>query len=61
MKRILLFGILLLSFLISVQAQIGINTTSPHPSAALDVQSSTQGLLLPRRYRYAAIFLLSII
>jgi microcystin-dependent protein len=43
--RVSLF--LLLSILCS-NAQVGVNTTNPHPSAALDVQSSNQGLLIPR-------------
>lgn len=29
-------------------AQIGINTTNPHTSSALDVQSDTKGLIVPR-------------
>ncbi len=29
-------------------AQVGINTTNPHPSSILDVQANNQGLLLPR-------------
>ncbi|WP_110311674.1 hypothetical protein [Dysgonomonas alginatilytica] len=37
----------LLSFEIS-HAQVGINTSSPHSSAALDIESITQGLLIPR-------------
>ncbi|RTQ53409.1 hypothetical protein EJV47_01320 [Hymenobacter gummosus] len=34
----------------AAQAQIalGLGTTTPHPSAALDVSSTTQGLLIPR-------------
>ncbi len=31
-----------------VTAQVGIGTTNPNPSAALDVTSSSQGILLPR-------------
>lgn len=31
-----------------IQAQVGINTTSPDNSAALDIVSTTQGLLIPR-------------
>jgi len=33
---------------LSVFAQVGINTTNPHTSAALDITSSTKGLLIPR-------------
>lgn len=29
-------------------AQVGIGTNQPHPSAALDIQSSNKGILLPR-------------
>ena len=31
-----------------VEGQVGIGTTTPHPSAVLDLSSSTQGLLIPR-------------
>ena len=31
-----------------LHAQVGINTTSPNPSAALDIVSTTQGILIPR-------------
>ena len=31
-----------------ISAQVGINTNSPDPSAALDIQSTTGGLLIPR-------------
>jgi hypothetical protein len=46
---ILLFGALCL-FLTSAIAQnnVGIGTTTPNASAALDVQSTTQGMLVPR-------------
>lgn len=40
------FYLLLCSY--SAFAQVGINTTNPHPSAALDIISSTRGLLIPR-------------
>lgn len=32
----------------TLTAQYGINQLSPHPSAALDIQSTNQGLLIPR-------------
>jgi hypothetical protein len=32
----------------SVTAQVGINTSNPDPSAALDVTSTSKGILLPR-------------
>ena len=40
---------ILLSLLtLNVSAQVGINTTSPNESAALDIQSTEAGLLIPR-------------
>lgn len=33
---------------LGLQAQVGINTTTPHASSALDVESTTKGVLLPR-------------
>lgn len=33
---------------VNAQAQIGINNPTPDPSAALDVSSTTQGMLVPR-------------
>ena len=35
-------------------AQIGINIATPHASAALDITSTTGGLLVPRMTRGAA-------
>lgn len=32
----------------SINAQIGIGTTTPNPSSILDIQSTTQGVLMPR-------------
>lgn len=40
--------ILLLLFISEAKAQVGVGTTSPDPSAMLDVISSTKGLLVPR-------------
>lgn len=34
--------------LVQAQSNIGIGTPTPHPSAALDVSSSTRGMLVPR-------------
>ena len=49
-KKILLFSFILFSFsfIMTAQNNVGINTTTPNASAALDVQSTTQGLLPPR-------------
>jgi uncharacterized protein (TIGR02145 family) len=44
----LLLYIFLLITTVSTQAQIGIGSTSPAPSAQLDVSSTTKGFLLPR-------------
>jgi hypothetical protein len=40
--------IILIFFEQNIIAQVGINTTSPNASAALDISSTTQGLLTPR-------------
>ncbi|WP_315815665.1 BclA C-terminal domain-containing protein [Paraflavitalea speifideaquila] len=49
MKRnLIILATLFLASTIYVQAQVGIGTTTPNPSAALDVQSTTKGILLPR-------------
>lgn len=51
MKRFVLFSILIASaFLLNVKAQnnVGIGTTTPNASAALDVTATDKGLLLPR-------------
>lgn len=32
----------------STSAQVGINNTDPHPSAALDISSTNKGILIPR-------------
>lgn len=46
--RTVLFIILIGSLFQNTTAQVGIGTTSPNPSAVLDISSSNQGLLLPR-------------
>jgi hypothetical protein len=46
MKQFYLQSLLLLA--LSANAQIGIGTTTPNASAALDITSTTQGLLPPR-------------
>jgi hypothetical protein len=47
MKQFLLFSILFVSFF-DTKAQSGINTTTPDPSAILDVYSTNKGFLPPR-------------
>jgi Collagen triple helix repeat (20 copies) len=49
-QKILLAAFLLMAFTTITKAQnnVGVNTSTPHPSAALDVQSTTQGMLVPR-------------
>lgn len=46
MKKTLTTSLLILSNIIF--AQVGIGTTSPNVSAALDIKSTTQGFLMPR-------------
>lgn len=45
MKLIYLFFLLCVTNAIG---QVGIGTTNPHPSSALDISSTTQGMLMPR-------------
>lgn len=40
--------ILLVGVFIPASAQVGIGTNNPHPSAVLDLESTNQGVLLPR-------------
>lgn len=46
MKKLLVFPVLLITYL--TVGQVGIGTTSPNSDAALDITSITSGLLLPR-------------
>ena len=46
--KILLVITLALTFNLSINAQVGIGTTSPDPSSILDISSTTQGMLAPR-------------
>jgi hypothetical protein len=46
MKKILIFCLIVFST--TTFAQVGINTTTPDPSAMLDITSTTSGVLLPR-------------
>ena len=49
MKKVLYFAFaILLHQNAHSQNNVGINTTTPDPSAALDVNSTTQGMLVPR-------------
>lgn len=47
MKQIITIGCLLVLPLFA-QAQVGIGTASPAPSAALDIASTDRGILIPR-------------
>jgi hypothetical protein len=48
MKKLLLL-LILIAFQQQIFAQgVGINTTSPDPSAALDIQSTNKGILIPK-------------
>lgn len=40
--------LVLISFFVDSFAQIGINTDTPHSSAALDIVSTSKGILIPR-------------
>ena len=46
MKNI--FTLLALTIVFSINAQVGINNENPDTSAALDITSTTKGLLIPR-------------
>lgn len=48
MKKFLLLTILSLLGLCRIEAQVGINTLNPHQSAALDIESTDKGMLIPR-------------
>ncbi len=48
MKSWLLPAVLMLLFCSPASAQVGIGTTNPNPSAALEVTATTKGLLVPR-------------
>ena len=50
LQKFSLFSFLFLCFSLSMKAQnnVGVNTTTPHASAALDVTSTNKGLLAPR-------------
>jgi hypothetical protein len=46
--KLIFFTLLLLSIGIYATAQVGIGTTQPDSSAALDIKDSTRGMLIPR-------------
>ena len=51
MKKTFLYLLIILSGAVVANAQtgsVGIGTTTPNSSAALDIQSSTKGMLIPR-------------
>ena len=48
MKKLLLLTSILLTTIGSMAQSVGINTTTPHSTAILDVKSNTKGVLLPR-------------
>jgi len=48
MKRQLLVYSLFFLFLIKINAQVGIGTSTPNPSSQLDVVSNNKGILVPR-------------
>ncbi|PXV69048.1 hypothetical protein CLV62_101317 [Dysgonomonas alginatilytica] len=48
MKKFLFLTIVILLSVCPMEAQVGINTTSPHQSAALDIESTSKGMLIPR-------------
>ncbi len=48
MIRVFSLAVVLAFSLILNAQQIGIGTTTPHPSAALEISSSNQGILIPR-------------
>lgn len=48
MQHRLAFGLIILISNTLFAQNVGINTTTPHFSAALDIQSTTRGILIPR-------------
>jgi polyhydroxyalkanoate synthesis regulator phasin len=49
MKKIFLITVVCSMYSLLIVAQsVGINNTTPHPSAILDIKSNTKGLLIPR-------------
>ena len=51
MKKIALIlfcNVLLITNIINAQQNVGFGTSTPHPSALLDMTSTNKGLLIPR-------------
>ena len=48
MKKLLIILAVIITFSLSVNAQVGIGIASPNSSSMLDVTSTTKGLLTPR-------------
>jgi len=48
MRKIISSLVLFLVVFSSKGQNVGINTSTPHPSAALDISDSTKGILIPR-------------
>lgn len=48
MKSILLIIFICINLYVGAQKNVGIGTSSPHPQALLDVQSTNKGILFPR-------------
>ena len=48
MKRKLLISVILLNFLLPTFSQVGIGTTTPDACAALQIDSTNKGILIPK-------------
>jgi hypothetical protein len=48
MKQLYIFCFITLGCLFKLNAQVGINTTTPNASSVLDITSTNQGILIPR-------------
>jgi len=48
MKQLYIFCFITFACFFNLKAQVGINTTTPDASAALDITSTNQGVLIPR-------------
>ena len=48
MKQLYIFCFITLGCLFKLNAQVGINTTTPNASSVLDITSTNQGMLIPR-------------